>query len=180
AEIAVQEGATVEVGTVVAYIETEKGAVAAPAATEKPAAEEKQAAAAEAAPAEAPAREAKPAAAAAPAERDGAAAEESAEERLRRRSTPLVRKIAAEHGVDIGEVEGTGHAGRVTKQDIMSFIEGRERKPAAAAQEAAAPARTPAARPAAAVATGADEFWSIFYGQVRHPEFPARDGDEVK
>src|SRR5690606_7004905 len=52
AEIAVQEGATVEVGTVVAYIETEKGAVAAPAATEKPAAEEKQAAAAEAAPAE--------------------------------------------------------------------------------------------------------------------------------
>src|SRR5690606_23163659 len=98
------------------------------------------------------------------AERDGAG-EESAEERLRRRSTPLVRKIAAEHGVDIGEVQGTGHAGRVTKQDIMAFLEDRERKPAAA-QKPEAPARAPAA-----VATGVEDFWATFYGQVRHPEF---------
>src|SRR5437016_2475310 len=51
---------------------------------------------------------------------DGA---ETAEERLRRRSTPLVRKIAAEHQVDISTIPGTGFAGRVTKQDILGAIE---------------------------------------------------------
>ncbi len=48
---------------------------------------------------------------------------ETAEERLRRRSTPLVRKIAAEHGVDISAVPGSGSAGRVTKQDILGYLE---------------------------------------------------------
>src|SRR2546427_465267 len=51
---------------------------------------------------------------------DGA---ETAEERLRRKSTPLVRKIAAEHQVDISTIPGTGFAGRVTKQDILGAIE---------------------------------------------------------
>src|SRR5256884_7469112 len=51
---------------------------------------------------------------------DGA---ETAEQRLRRKSTPLVRKIAAEHQVDIATIAGTGFAGRVTKQDILSVIE---------------------------------------------------------
>ena len=181
AEIAVQEGATVEVGTVVAFIETEKGA-AAPAPAQDKAPEGKKTAEAPApaaARAEAsPPREERPAAAAVA---DGGAdgREESAEDRLRRRSTPLVRKIAAEHDVDIGDVEGTGHAGRVTKQDIMSFIEDREKQPAAAAKPEAAPARSPAAKPAA-VATGGDGFWETFYGQVRHPEFTPRDGDEVQ
>src|SRR6266576_752253 len=49
---------------------------------------------------------------------DGA---ETAEERLRRKSTPLVRKIAAEHQVDISTIPGSGFAGRVTKQDILGF-----------------------------------------------------------
>src|SRR5436190_844596 len=48
---------------------------------------------------------------------------ETAEDRLRRRSTPLVRKIAAEHAVDISTIPGTGFAGRVTKQDILRVIE---------------------------------------------------------
>ncbi len=48
---------------------------------------------------------------------------ETAEDRLRRKSTPLVRKIAAEHNIDIAAVTGTGHAGRVTKEDILGFIE---------------------------------------------------------
>src|SRR5438046_2317825 len=48
---------------------------------------------------------------------------ETAEERLRRKSTPLVRKIAAEHQVDISTIPGTGFAGRVTKQDILGAIE---------------------------------------------------------
>ena len=50
---------------------------------------------------------------------DGAGAEE-----LRRtKSSPLVRKIAEEHGIDIKQLEGTGMSGRVTKNDILSFIE---------------------------------------------------------
>ncbi len=76
---------------------------------------------------------------------------ESIEDRIRQRSSPLVRKIAQEHGVTIGEIEGTGIHSRVTKNDILSYIENR---PAAAAAAAApAPAQAPAApasRPAAA------------------------------
>ncbi|HUH12215.1 MAG TPA: biotin/lipoyl-containing protein, partial [Longimicrobiales bacterium] len=148
-EIAVQEGQTVEVGTIVAFIETEKGAVAgnggkAPAPAEPEEEEEEE----EASPAEEPA-EAPPAKTAAKAEGTKTAAkaesaqpaaaktapapageDESADERLRRRSTPLVRRIAEEHGVDIAEVEGSGRAGRVTKQDIMSYLETREAEPA--------------------------------------------------
>ena len=53
----------------------------------------------------------------------GNGASETAEERLKRKSTPLVRKMAAEHNVDISTVAGTGLAGRVTKNDITSYIE---------------------------------------------------------
>jgi 2-oxoglutarate dehydrogenase E2 component (dihydrolipoamide succinyltransferase) len=56
-------------------------------------------------------------------EDDGA--EASAEDLRRSKSSPLVRKIAAEHGVDITKLEGTGLSGRVTKNDILSFIESR-------------------------------------------------------
>jgi 2-oxoglutarate dehydrogenase E2 component (dihydrolipoamide succinyltransferase) len=66
---------------------------------------------------------------------------ETAEDRLRRKSTPLVRKIAAEHNIDIASVQGTGHAGRVTKEDILGFIE----------SGAPAPQRAPAPAPVAAV-----------------------------
>jgi 2-oxoglutarate dehydrogenase E2 component (dihydrolipoamide succinyltransferase) len=45
------------------------------------------------------------------------------EELRRTKSSPLVRKIAQEHGVDISQLEGTGLSGRVTKNDILSFIE---------------------------------------------------------
>jgi pyruvate dehydrogenase E2 component (dihydrolipoamide acetyltransferase) len=53
----------------------------------------------------------------------GNGAAESVEERLRRKSTPVVRKMAAEHNVDISAIPGTGLAGRVTKNDITSYIE---------------------------------------------------------
>ena len=56
----------------------------------------------------------------------GNGAAETAEERLKRKSTPLVRKMAAEHNVDISTVPGTGLAGRVTKNDITSYIESGE------------------------------------------------------
>src|SRR5256886_1873480 len=51
------------------------------------------------------------------------AAAPSAEELRRTKSSPLVRKIAEEHGIDIAQLEGTGMSGRVTKNDILSFIE---------------------------------------------------------
>ncbi|MBR9991126.1 MAG: 2-oxo acid dehydrogenase subunit E2, partial [Gemmatimonadetes bacterium] len=117
---------------------------------------------------------AKSAAATAPA--DGR--EESADDRLRRRSTPLVRRIAAEHDVDIADIEGTGHAGRVTKQDIMSFIE-EGGKPAAKPAGAAKQPQKAAATAGGSSVT-ADSFWSTFYGQVRHPEFPVRENDDVE
>jgi len=121
AEIKVQEGQTVPVQTLVAVIETEKGAVATAAPS----------AAAQRAPAAAPTAPPVAAAQRAPAAPGGAVVAapkggdggETAEERLRRKSTPLVRKIAAEHQVDIATIPGTGFAGRVTKQDILGYIE---------------------------------------------------------
>src|SRR6266850_7625330 len=61
-----------------------------------------------------------------------------ADELRRTKSSPLVRKIAQEHGVDIANLEGTGLSGRVTKNDILSFIESGA--PAVAGQRTVAPA----------------------------------------
>ncbi len=72
---------------------------------------------------------------------DGA---ETAEERLRKKSTPLVRKIAAEHRVDISTIPGSGFAGRVTKQDILGYI---ERAPVAASPTPDTRYPTPAVEP---------------------------------
>src|SRR6476619_6261670 len=47
----------------------------------------------------------------------------STEDALHERSSPLVRKIAKEHNVDIAQIHGTGIAGRVTKDDILGFID---------------------------------------------------------
>jgi len=182
AEIKVQEGATVEVGSIVAVIETEKGAAAAaPASAPAEPAPEKAAPKAEARaeakqPANAVAPEAKPQPAAAIATREvdsgNGGRAETAEERLRTKSTPLVRRIAAEHNVDIGQVQGSGYAGRVTKTDIMSYIEkgGPQAAPDARPQPATRAAPTPAR----------GDFWDVFYKQVQHPEFPVREGDRVE
>jgi 2-oxoglutarate dehydrogenase E2 component (dihydrolipoamide succinyltransferase) len=51
--------------------------------------------------------------------------EETAEDLRRQKSSPVVRRIAAEHGVDISMVEGSGAGGRVTKQDILGYLESR-------------------------------------------------------
>ncbi|HEU4871348.1 MAG TPA: 2-oxoglutarate dehydrogenase, E2 component, dihydrolipoamide succinyltransferase [Pyrinomonadaceae bacterium] len=80
-------------------------------------------------------------------ETDGSAA--TAEELRRTKSSPLVRKIAQEHGVDISKLEGTGLSGRVTKNDILSFIESGAPAPASTAAAPVTPAPTyePAAPP---------------------------------
>src|SRR6478735_2773418 len=58
-----------------------------------------------------------------PAATNGGNGQHSIDELRRIKSSPLVRKIAAEHGVDITRIPGSGLSGRVTKQDILSFIE---------------------------------------------------------
>jgi pyruvate dehydrogenase E2 component (dihydrolipoamide acetyltransferase) len=75
-------------------------------------------------------------ASAAPPAAERPSAERTAEELRRTRSSPLVRKIAAEHNIDISRLEGTGTSGRVTKNDILSYIESGA---ALSPQEAAAP-----------------------------------------
>ncbi|MEE8267958.1 MAG: 2-oxoglutarate dehydrogenase, E2 component, dihydrolipoamide succinyltransferase [Gemmatimonadales bacterium] len=153
AEILVQEGETVEINTVVARIETDAAAVAdaAPPAEAAPAPAADPAPAPAATPAPAPAAEPAPAPAPAtapappptPAATAPAGPDESADERLRRKSTPLVRKMAAEHDLDISAIPGTGHAGRVTKSDVLQYLE---------SPRAAAPPAAPAA-PAALAPT---------------------------
>ncbi len=122
AEILVEEGVTVEVGTVIGRLETDASAAAAVTVAEPASA-----------PAAAPVTEPEPEpsrfalvgenASAKPTAGDGAPAVGTREERLRTRSTPLVRRIAAEHGIDIARLTGTGISGRVTKKDILAFIE---------------------------------------------------------
>lgn len=73
-------------------------------------------------------------------------AEQSAQTLRLARSSPVVRRLAAEHGVDIGEIPGTGTGGRVTKKDIEGHLEERESAPAAASA-AIAPEAPPEPRP---------------------------------
>jgi pyruvate dehydrogenase E2 component (dihydrolipoamide acetyltransferase) len=137
AEIVVAEGQTVAVQTIVARIETEKGAaVGGGAPSGAGGAAAGNGAKAEAATAGAPPKaqvatappsiqhpSAAPATAASPAGAAASAAASTLAGRLRTKSSPLVRKIAAEHGIEIAALSGSGLAGRVTKRDIMQALE---------------------------------------------------------
>ena len=145
-EILVAEGETVEVGTIVAYIDPNSaaGAGAAPAVPARP---EPAGPSPEpspgpgrsppgtAGPLPAPSVPAAPPPRAEALDAGDATCTATSEERLRTRSTPVVRRIAAEAGVDISRVPGTGHQGRVTKQDILSYIESGRAAAAATAPE---------------------------------------------
>jgi pyruvate/2-oxoglutarate dehydrogenase complex dihydrolipoamide acyltransferase (E2) component len=104
AEILVTEGETVDVGTVLARIAVE-GAAPAPSTDDPP-------------PAEAPTT---PAAASGT---NGRAVASTGE--ARRRYSPVVTRLAADRDVDLEEVPGTGRGGRVTKKDVLAFLEARE------------------------------------------------------
>src|SRR5690606_28031587 len=93
---------------------------------------------------------------------------ETAEERLRRRSTPLVRKMAAEHNLDISSIPGSGLAGRVTRNDIVNYMESG----AAAAPAAAPAAPAPAPRPGTPAPAPAET--------VTHPAADPWEGDRVE
>jgi pyruvate dehydrogenase E2 component (dihydrolipoamide acetyltransferase) len=122
-EIKVAEGTTVGVNTVVGTIAADgEAATAAPAKAASAAPEKKS---------EDKKEEKKPAPAAAPTPAP-AAASAPAEEDDEARSSPLVRKIAREHGISLSQITGSGLGGRITKQDIMAFIERAPSQPAPA------------------------------------------------
>jgi len=154
-QILVPEGETVEVGTKLAVIGGEAGAPA-----EAPPAPATAEAAAEA---QAPSGAESPAPAPPPAPEPAPAAQQTNGDEQDGKSfvSPVVARIASEHGVDVSSVPGTGRGGRVTKKDILAFVESgaqaapaKEEAPAPApAPEAPAPAPQPApaeAPPAAA------------------------------
>ncbi|MFL5463548.1 MAG: biotin/lipoyl-containing protein, partial [Gemmatimonadaceae bacterium] len=137
AEILVKEGETVAVQTVVARLETEKGATVGGGTGEggrgkeeaggadehrsaRPATPATAVPQAAASPPSTPSRQ-QPGVPATAASHSGNG--NSFEDRVRTKSSPLVRKIAAEHGVNIASLQGSGVAGRVTKRDILGFIE---------------------------------------------------------
>jgi 2-oxoglutarate dehydrogenase E2 component (dihydrolipoamide succinyltransferase) len=137
-EIKVGEGQTVPIQTVVAVIEASDGAVSsAPAAAPAKPEAAKPAAPPPAAKSAAPAPSAPASVAPQPTSASG--------EKVR--SSPLVRKIAREHNIDVSQVPGTGAGGRVSKTDILSAVQGGG-APAAAASSSAASAAPPLARPA--------------------------------
>ncbi|MBP1621756.1 MAG: 2-oxoglutarate dehydrogenase, partial [Acidobacteria bacterium] len=127
-------GTTVAVETVIGVIagEGEQVAAAAPA---KP--EAAPAPAAPPSPAPAP-RPAAPAASTPPAPAPTPTLSAAEAEAARTRTSPVVRRIAAEHGVDVAAVPGTGSQGRVTKTDLLDYLE--RQKSAPAPRPAAAPA----------------------------------------
>jgi pyruvate dehydrogenase E2 component (dihydrolipoamide acetyltransferase) len=134
-EIKVQAGQTAQINTVVALIGGGSGAAPSKAAP-------------------APAAATAPAPSAAKAEPQ-AEAEPVSGEAEHVRSSPLVRKMARENNVNLGAVAGTGAGGRVTKEDIVAYIEkgGSAAAPARAAVPAPAPAAAAAPKPAAPAPT---------------------------
>ncbi len=201
-QVLVAEGETVEVGTVVAFIDAgadgsaNSDGVAATEAEPEVQQEEPNGATASAAQPPSPAQpptsaapSAAPVAQPPQSDDDEPICTATSEERLRTRSTPVVRRIASEAGVDLARVGGTGHLGRVTKQDILAFIDKGGAVAPTPAPSAATPSPTPAgpsptpAAPApvpSPTAPAADDLWDRYHGEVVHPSFPVRDGDHVE
>jgi pyruvate dehydrogenase E2 component (dihydrolipoamide acetyltransferase) len=153
-EIKVAEGQTVPVQTVVAVIDSNGAGAATAAAAPAPAkaeapksakAEESKPEPVKAAPAPAPAPQA-----ARPAPATAAKASPAGDGN-KVRSSPLVRRLAKDHDIDLTQVPGTGAGGRVAKRDILGAIEGGSARAGSASPAAAAPTAGPAAaaRPSA-------------------------------
>jgi 2-oxoglutarate dehydrogenase E2 component (dihydrolipoamide succinyltransferase) len=151
-QILVQEGETVDVGTKLAVIGGDDAG--APAQPKEEAQEASEPATAEAA---AEADAASPAETPQPTAPEPAPSQEAPSTNGKTFVSPVVAKIASEHGVDPSQVQGTGRGGRVTKKDILAFIDSGAKAPAAPAQPEApaAPAVAAAAPPKAAPAPAA-------------------------
>jgi pyruvate dehydrogenase E2 component (dihydrolipoamide acetyltransferase) len=135
-DIKVAEGATVQVNTVVGTISSDGESAAARPAPPPPQARKESAPAKTSAPAAEP-KAPVPSAPTQPAQTQAAHEEED-----HARSSPLVRKIAREHNINLAQVSGTGLGGRITKQDITAFLEKSEPAAAASTTFAAPPAKS--------------------------------------
>jgi pyruvate dehydrogenase E2 component (dihydrolipoyllysine-residue acetyltransferase) len=143
-EILVQEGETVEVGSRLAVIAPEGEAEAEP---EPPVRDSGPGEGAPGEPGGSPV-DAEAPAAAAPAPPAPAAAPSNGGAGEKTFVSPVVARIAAEHGVDVSQVPGTGAGGRVTKKDILAYVESGPPAPPPAAEPAPpAPEEAPAAAP---------------------------------
>ena len=141
--IKVKEGETVPVNSVVAVIGAAGEAVEAAADTTSPAPAQKASGVPEAAAGQ-PEVASSDESGIGDDSLDEADEEVSKDDLRRQRSSPLVRRIAKEHNVDIRLIKGTGISGRVTKQDILGFIKSDAARPAGAPRrEPAIPAFAP-------------------------------------
>ena len=167
-EIHVEEGETVDVGAVIAVVGSAGDAAA---ATPAPASEPEPAPAPEPEPASAPEPEPAPATEPepdptpkpAPAPAPAAVTAQASDNRL---LSPVVRRLVNEHGLDANLITGTGPGGRITRDDVLNYIDATGAKPIesaaptstpeAAAPASPAPAAIPAAAPAAVAASAGD------------------------
>src|SRR5215469_7236341 len=165
-EIKILEGQTVPIQTIVAVIDGATSAAAsAPAPVPAPAP------AKAATPAPAPAAVPAPAAAARPATPAAAAAATAPAVSERIHSSPLVRRMAKEHSIDLATMEGTGSGGRITKEDIEAVIAAQSAPavaaPAAARPSAPPPPPAPVAAPGAPAVHGAQFMPALELGVPR-------------
>ncbi|NNE66784.1 MAG: 2-oxoglutarate dehydrogenase, E2 component, dihydrolipoamide succinyltransferase [Pyrinomonadaceae bacterium] len=174
-EIKAEEGDTVEVDSVVALVGAEGASAPAPAPAAAPepatipAAHEpipdKKAIEPASAPVAASSGNGKP------------LGEQSVEELRRTRSSPLVRNIAKEHNVDISRIPGTGMSGRVTKKDILAFIESGG---AASPEDLMVKTPAPQAEAPAQAPTPAPEAAPVQKSDFKAPEVSAHVGDRIE
>jgi pyruvate dehydrogenase E2 component (dihydrolipoamide acetyltransferase) len=139
-EILVKEGTTVGINTVVGRISDGAGAPAPAPAAAAPAPPPAVAAAAPA-----PARE--PASAPVPSPVAAAVEPAAVPEEAAGPLSPLVRKMARENNIDLNQVRGTGAGGRITKQDLETYLEARTAAPVQAAPVPARPVQAPYVAP---------------------------------
>jgi len=154
-KIVVDAGATVEVGAVLAYIgaadesvpdgDTEQGAAAA-TATQSPAEQSQSGTGVAASPTEGSTPHKKP--------------------QGRAFISPVVARMAAEHNIDIARVSGSGRGGRVTKKDMLAYIEQRTADEHEPTQRPSHPAPTAETTPVAEPATGPD---TLAADEILHP-----------
>lgn len=92
------------------------------------------------------------------------------------RISPLVRKLAEEHQVDLSQVQGTGLGGRITKQDILRYV-GKEETPPAEEKPLPAPAAAP--REAAPKPAASSPIETLPFKEFKIPRYEPREGDQV-